>query len=165
MSITSNKNYLQPTGFKLIVDRKNYGNLEYFAQSVTHPGATVQPLELTIPRVTSLPLVGDAIDYGQLDVAIILDEDMESYKEMQSWLNRIVNEGQIDENPANGSVIPTYADITLLILSSHNNKTVQVKYNDCMPVTLGSIELASNVSDVTYLTFSVSFRFTSFEIS
>ena len=165
MALTSNKNYLQPTGFKLIIDRKNYGNLEYFAQSVTHPGATVQPLELAIPRITSIPLVGDAIDYGQLEANIILDEDMTSYREMQRWLDRIVNEGQVNENPANGSVIPTYADITLLILSSHNNKTVQVKYNDCMPVTLGSIEFASNVSDVTYLTFSVSFRFTSFKIS
>lgn len=165
MALTSNKNYLQPTGFKIVIDRKNYGNLEYFAQSVTHPGSSVAPIELPVSRITSVPLAGDKIDYGELSIDIILDENMESYIEMQGWLERIVNEGQVDENRFNSSVIPTYADITVLILSSHNNKTVQIKYNDCVPVNLGSIALASNATDVSYLTFTTSFRFSSFEIS
>ena len=165
MALTSNKNYLQPTGFKIVIDRKNYGNLEYFAQSVTHPGSSVAPIELPISRITSVPLAGDKIDYGELGIDIILDENMESYIEMQGWLERIVNEGQVDENRFNSSVIPTYADITVLILSSHNNKTVQIKYNDCMPTNLGSIALASNATDVSYLTFNTTFRFSSFEIS
>ena len=37
--LTTNKNYLQPTGFRVIISRQNYPNLEYFAQGVTHPGA------------------------------------------------------------------------------------------------------------------------------
>jgi hypothetical protein len=132
---------------------------------VTHPGSSVAPIELPISRITSVPLAGDKIDYGELGIDIILDENMESYIEMQGWLERIVNEGQVDENRFNSSIIPTYADITVLILSSHNNKTVQIKYNDCMPVNLGSIALASNATDVSYLTFNTTFRFSSFEIS
>lgn len=162
-TLTSNKNYLQPTGFKFVIDRKHYGNLEYFAQGVTHPGASVQPLELPTTRVTSIPLAGDKINYGQLQLDIILDENMESYIEMQNWLDRIVNQGHVDENTT--AVYPTYSDITVLILSSHNNKTVKIKYNDCIPTELGQISLASNTADVSYLTFTASFRFTNFEIS
>lgn len=163
MALTTNKNYLQPTGFKIIIDRKNYTNLEFFAQSVSHPGSSVNPLEVPTTRVTSLPLAGDKITYTNLTMDVILDEDMESYKEMQNWLDRIVNDGHVDQTT--DTKVSTYADITLLIMSSHNNKNVQIRYRDCMPVDIGSINLASNVGDVAYLTFQVSFRFSEFEIS
>ena len=161
-TLTANKNYLQPTGFKFIIDRKNYTNLEFFAQSVTHPGATVAPLELPISRVTSVPLAGDKINYGELQLDVMLDEDMVSYKEIQDWLERIVNDGQVNEEF--GDTPPTYADITVLILTSHNNKNVRIKYNDCVPTQVGSIALSANASDVTYPTFTAAFRYSSFEI-
>ena len=163
MALTTNKNYLQPTGFKIVIDRRNYSNLEFFAQSVIHPGASVNPLEIPTTRVTSLPLAGDKITYTNLTMDVILDEDMESYKEMQNWLERIVNEGHVPETT--DTKVSTYADINVMIMSSHNNKNVQIKYKECMPVDIGSVNLASNVGDVAYLTFQVSFRFSEFEIS
>ena len=51
--LTSNLNYLQPTGFRVVIDRTKYPNLEYFAQSVSHPGAQLTPLELPVRRITS----------------------------------------------------------------------------------------------------------------
>ena len=33
-NLTTNLNYLQPTGFKLLIDRVKYPNLEYFCQGV-----------------------------------------------------------------------------------------------------------------------------------
>ena len=84
MSLTTNKNYLQPTGFKCVIDRRNYPNLEFFVQGVTHPGATVNPVELPTSRVTSIPMAGDKITYTNLELEIILDEDMESYPEIQN---------------------------------------------------------------------------------
>jgi len=163
-TLTSNKNYLQPTGFKIIINRDNYSNLEYFAQAITHPGASVNPTELPVKRVTSVPLAGDKINYGEMSIDVLLDEDMESYKEMQAWLERIVNDGQVNALPGDGRT-STYADIAILILSSHNNKNVQIKYYDCVPTNLGSIQLASNTGDLTYPTYSASFRFSHFEIS
>ena len=162
MSLTTNKNFLQPTGFKFIINRRDYSNLEYFAQSVTHPGSTVNPLELPTTRIASVALAGDKITYSQLTLEVILDEDMQSYKEMQSWLERTVNDGHIDES-INGKTA-TYSDITLIIMTSHNNKNVQIRYKDCVPVDIGSIQMASNVNDVAFTTFQVSFRFSSFEI-
>lgn len=162
MSLTTNKNYLQPTGFKFVIDRRNYPNLEFFAQSVTHPDASVAPLDVSFKNISAIPLAGDKISYGDLSLEVILDEDMESYKEFHRWLERIVNEGNIDET--NDTQVATTADITLLVMSSHNNKNVQIKYNDCVPTNIGTVQLASNTGDVTYATFSVTFRFTTFEI-
>lgn len=165
MALTTNKNYLQPSGFKVIIGRRDYPNLEYFAQSVVHPGASVNPLELPGKRVTSLPMAGDKITYGELSIEIILDEDMQSYKEMQSWLERIVNDGQVTEQQSlTTDKVPTYADITLSILTSHNNESTRIRYHDCVPTNIGSIQLSSNVSDVAYITYVCGFRFSTFEI-
>jgi hypothetical protein len=162
--LTTNKNYLQPTGFKLVISGDGYKNLSYFAQSVTHPGSSVNPTELPTQRITSVPLAGDKITYGELAVEIMLDEDIVAYKEMQNWLERIVNQGQDNAIGSEGTTRSTYADITLIIMSSHNNKNVQIKYFDALPTNVSPITLSSNVSDITYPTFSVNFRFSSFEL-
>lgn len=162
--LTSNKNYLQPTGFKIVISGDGYKNLSYFAQSVTHPGSSVNPTELPTQRITSVPLAGDKITYGELTVEIILDEDIVAYKEMQNWLERIVNQGQDNSIGAEGTTRSTYADITLIIMSSHNNKNVQIKYFDALPTNLSPITLQSNVGDIQYPTFTVGFRFSSFEL-
>ena len=78
-------------------------------------------------------------------------------------MNRIVNGGHKAETKGDG--IGTYADSPILIMSSHNNKNVQIRYKDCVPVDVGSVNLSSTTGDVTYLTFNTSFRFTEFEIS
>ena len=51
-----------------------------------------------------------------------------------------------------------------MILSSHNNTTQKIRYRDCLPVSLGGIHFTSTTGDVTYLTFTASFRFSTFEI-
>jgi len=163
MAITSNKNYLQPTGFKLVINHEHFANTEYFAQSISHPGASVAPVEIPTSRIARIPIAGDKINYGEMTADIILDEDLKAYQEMQDWLERIVNEGHVPVETASKQA--TASDISLIIQSSHNNKNVTIKYKDCVPTSLGQIQLASNVTDVTFTTFNVSFRFTEFEIT
>ena len=161
--LTTNLNYLQPTGFKVVIDRTKYPNMEYFVQSVSHPGATLAPIELPVRRITSVPLAGDKMTFSEVNFTIILDENMTSYTEMFDWMSRIVNDGQVSSLDR-GSKVPTYADITLHVLSSHNNTVKKIKYNDCVPTSLGNIEFTSTSGDVTYLTFDCSFRFSQFAI-
>jgi hypothetical protein len=161
-SLTSNVNYLQPTGFRISIDRKRYPNLEYFVQSVQHPNLSVSTVELPVRRITSVPLVGDSIKFGSVDFTILLDEDMKSYEEMFDWMQRGVNEGQVSAENRR-TAIPTYSDITLSILSSHNNSVRQITYRDCIPTDLGGVSFVSNSGDATFLTFTASFRFSQFE--
>jgi|SRR6056300_723309 len=163
-TLTSNLNFLQPTGFKVVISRTNYPNIEYFVQSITHPGATVPAVEVPSLRIRSVPVAGDKIAYDELSLTLVLDENMESYKEMHSWLERIVNFGQVNQRdiPPEDQ-IPTFADITLSILSSHNNENVKFRYKDCVPTGIGTINFTS-VENTTYTTFDATFRFSTFEI-
>ena len=43
--------------------------------------------------------------------------------------------------------------------------TIRTKLiNDCLPTSLGGIQFTTTTGDVTYLTFTANFRFSTFEI-
>lgn len=153
MSLTDNKNFLQPTGFRVVIEREQYANLEFFSQSVTHPGSTVNAVELGIPRIQGMPLSGDTINYGDLTLNLILDEDLSAYREMQAWLEECVYKKGESVNH----------DVTVIILNSHNNSCGKIRYKNAIPTQLGAVELTSTVGDVAYISFDVTFRFTEFE--
>ena len=100
--------------------------------------------------------------YSELELTLILDEDMTGYKEMQAWLERTIdnNTRGVMQTP----VSSIYSDITVAVLSSQNNETVKIKYHDCIPTALSSIDLNATTGDVTFLTFNATFRFAKFEI-
>lgn len=150
--LTTNKSFLQPTGFRVVIN-SDYKNLEFFAQSAQHPGASVSPVEIGIPKV-SLPLLGDKITYSELSINLMIDEDMTSYREMQGWLEDAIGS---DHEKA-------VMDISIIVLTSHNNKNITIKYKDCIPTTIGAIDFNSTSGDSTFLTFDASFRFSTYEI-
>ena len=52
--LTENFNFLQASNFKVVIDRKKYGNLEFFAQRVIHPGVTVTAPIVPYKRIQSI---------------------------------------------------------------------------------------------------------------
>ncbi len=162
-TLTTNLNYLQPTSYKLTIDRKNYPNLEYFAQSVTHPGMVINPSEVPFRKIAGVPIAGGTLTFNEMAATIILDEGMTGYNEMYSWIRRIVENEPVKTIDATSSKPPTYSDITLSILNSSNNVVKSVRYLECVPTSLGDINFESTATGTEFITFAVSFRFTYFE--
>ena len=79
MALTNNFNYLQPTGFKLVIDRKNYPNLEFFAHDFTHAGVIMNTADLGYKKVAAIPFIGDKLTYNEMLANIILDDDEISF--------------------------------------------------------------------------------------
>ena len=164
--LTSNLNYLQPTSYKLTIDRENYPNLEYFAQSVTHPGMIMNPVEMPYKQLSGIPFTGAKLTYNELSANLILDENLSSYDEMYNWMRRLLTQEEIPAIKRNfkTKVVPTYSDIVVSILSSHNNKTKHIKYIDCIPIALGDITFESTATGTEFVTFTISFRFSYFDL-
>tara|TARA_B100000131_G_scaffold276545_1_gene279790 strand:- start:101 stop:601 length:501 start_codon:yes stop_codon:yes gene_type:complete len=163
-NLTTNFNYLQPTSFKLTIDRKNYPNLEYFVQSFTHPGMIMNAVDVPYKKITGVPLIGDKLTFNEMLANIILDENLTAYDDMYAWMRRILDQDNVVPSKRTSDLPPAMADITLSILSSHNNKTKQVRYIDCIPTALTDIQFESTSSGTEYLTFGASFRFTYFDL-
>jgi len=161
-------NLLQPTGFKMVINRKNFPNLQFFCNGFTHPDVGVNAADVAYKRISSIPFAGDKFTFGELSVQVLLDEEMNSYEEMYNWMERIVetNEtrpmGKPGEPIDYGTSPPTYADVTLSILNSSNNLSREIRYIDCMPTSLGSINFETVAGD-QFLTYTVSFRYSYFE--
>ena len=164
-SIFEGSNFLQPTGFKVIVNRKRFKNLEFFAQSVQHPDLSVSP-SIAPFRGTNLQVPGDKLEYGALTVDVILDENMNAYKEILKWMQQNVRENYIATTNMDiiNQDISTY-DIRLLVLSSHNNTIDTITYKDTFPISLGSISFQANTDSVQFITCPVTFAYTTFELT
>ena len=154
MSVTSNTNFLQPTGFRVVIERAKYGNLEFFTKVVKHPGSTATPYEMPVAKVQRFPVAADTIEYTDLSITLILDEDMTAYKEMQNWMQQTVDSSEDLSH-----------DITVIILTSHNNANIKIRYEGCLPTQIGSVELNATSGDVSYITYDTTFRFTKYTIS
>jgi hypothetical protein len=162
--LTSNINYLQPTSFKITIDRKNFPNLEFFCQDFTHPGMIMNAVEVPFRKLQSIPFVGDKLTFNELLANIIVDENMDAYNEMYNWMRTNLDNNENSRLEDAGVRPPTVSDIVLSILSSHNNVTKQIRYIDCMPVALTDVQFQSTASGTEFVTFGASFRFSYFEL-
>ena len=152
-NLTKNKNFLSPTGFKISIDSSKFANLEYFCTSTSLPTMTLNPIAIPF-RGQQVVVPGDKIDYGQIDVRFIINEDMDNYIEMFNWLQ------DCSKSPNTKDI--SY-DITLSILTSKLNKNKQIKFVSAMPISLDGFEFNVQNTDIEYLSASVTFQYTRFE--
>ena len=79
----SNRNYLSPLGFKLVISK--IPKVDFLCQSASIPaismGTAVQPTYLK-----DIPVPGDKCVYDDLTVRFIIDENMENYLSLNSWI-------------------------------------------------------------------------------
>lgn len=161
----NNINLLQPTAFKLVIDRKNFPNLEFFCQSVAHPAMDATAAAVPYQRVGNVPFAADKLTFTDLETIIIVDENMNAYTEMYNWMQRLIQTNERSPLDRTDTLPPTVCDISLMILSSHNNATRRIKYIDCVPTALGNMVMEATTGDTTQITFPATFRFSYFELN
>lgn len=149
-------NYSSPTGFRLIIDSQKYKNAQYTVQSVALPDISVDSAPLARPQ-RLMGFSGDKVAYGNFEVTFIVDEDLINYKEIHDWILGLVTE---DENKA----IRKERDMSLMVLSSHNNVSREIKFIDAFPISLSTLQYDASTVDVEYLIASVSFQYSYFKI-
>lgn len=163
MSI-GNTNLLQPASFKLVIDRKNYPNLEYFVQRVDHPSVSVNAAEASYSRISSVPLPGDKLEFGEVTFDLILDEEMNAYSEIYTWLQRLVNKNYSTRLNIEEGIPSAEADISLLILNSSNRQQKKIIYRNAFPTNMGNISMEASSTEPTTLVVPASFRYTYFDL-
>lgn len=151
MSITANKNFLSPNGFRLSIDSQQFNNVEYFC--VNSPLPSVSANEIPTPfRNRQGSIAGEKATFAPLEIRYMVTENMENYIELFNWL--ISN--------AQSNTIQSY-DITLHILNSSNNVNRQIKFVDAFPTALGAIDFHTQNTDVEYVIGDASFMYSHFE--
>lgn len=159
-------NFLQPSGFKVIISKETYPYLSFMAQSIQHPSMNVRPVELGFRRMEQVPFTGDAVEFGVVTMDVILDERMNVYGEIYSWMeNMLETPHRLSRGVSyktDATQLSDYQDIRIQILNSSNNNSKAFVYRNAFPVTLGDINLASTTEE-TFIVCPISFRFDYFD--
>lgn len=155
--LTDNPNYLAPINFKLTMDRLKFPNAQYTVQSLAIPDLNVTAARLNTP-MRNIPIDGDKVEYSPLTISFIIDEELMNYKEIHDWM---LGEVTVADD------LKQYRkerDITISIMSSHNNVTKQIQFIDAFPTMLSSLPFDVTMTDTTYLVADVTFEYSYYKL-
>jgi len=143
--------FLTATGFALTIEGES--GITAAVQSFTHPTVSTQNAIQSSPR-RDIPVPGDKLVYDALNVVIILNADMGSYKAVYDWLESCVE--NVDGNEK---------DVHLHIMSSTNNAGPVITYENAFPIDVGAISFATTDQGDSYITVDATFAYTRYQIS
>jgi hypothetical protein len=153
-------NYLSPASFTVSIDRMP--NVEFFAQGISIPGVSGTPIAMATPLRTMYQ-PQDQLNYDDLTIQFIVDEQMNNYKEVLRWMEGLgapeSTKQYADYDKGNATLA---SDISVVITNSHKNPNIKFTFKEAFPVTLGGIELNVNTQDIAYATCDVTMRYESF---
>ena len=177
--------YSSPTQFRFLINQ--LPKVEYFTTEANIPGITLGDGVMNTP-LKDIPILGDKLTYDDLTITFIVDENLENYIEMHTWLTGIgfpkdrsqfstfrsttsnvatTTRGEskdIGDVRATTPELAMFSDATMTILTNKNNPVVECRFADVFPISLSSLDYSQNQTDVEYLTASVTFKYKIYEI-
>jgi len=181
--------YAAATQFKFNINK--LPKVEFFCTSINVPGITLGETSQATP-LKSIPIPGDNLSYGSLNMDFMVDENLENYREIHGWLTGLgfpkshtqfetfINAGS-DRFPTGNATANSreagkvddigfdvgaqYSDATLMILSSKNNPVIEVRFRDLYPTSLSGLSYDQQAGDTSYLTGSVAFSYLIYEFA
>lgn len=157
-----NTSFLQPTKFLLTFDR--IPNVTYFCQEVNIPGINLSPINVPSPAI-DYHVAANKVSYSMFNVRFMVDEKVESWKNIYEWLMSIASPHGTDErnyltklqNEFKNTSFPQYSDATLTVLSNLNNPILRVHMVGLFPTSLSDIQFDTTLSADHIITADATF--------
>ena len=172
MSI-ENRNFLSPIGFQFTIDRMR--GVDFFCQSANIPAISLGAAT-TNTRLNKIPNPGDELQYEDLFIRFLVDENMKNWYQVANWMREIatpystrefkynrgdiksVNKGEAGVDRASGNN-QWRCDCSLLVLSSNYRVVSEFVFRDAWPTSLTTLNFDASAPDVNYFTAEVSLKY------
>jgi hypothetical protein len=164
----SNRNFLSVTGFKFSLAK--YPKVDFFSNSARIPQITLDVARQST-YLKDLDVPGEKLNYGDLTIKFIVDENMENYIAIYDWLVGLgfpeITTQFKDLTTLNNQrdMKEQFSDGTLRVLNSNFKEVAKVKFLDLFPVSLSSLDFDAAASDVQYFTAEASFKYTVYQLT
>ena len=164
-----NRNFLSGVGFKFNLTK--FPKVDFFSNS-----ARIPELNLELARQASylknIDIPGERLTYGDFTLRFLVDENMENYISIYTWLKGLGfpettrefkdlttdKDGQRDPKEA-------FCDGTLRILNSNYREVAKVKFNDLFPTSLTSLDFDATNTDIQFFTAEATFKYTIYNLT
>lgn len=156
-----NTNLLQPT--KYLLNFKRIETVQYFCQSVSVPSIKLGEVFRATPFL-DLYSPGTKLDYSLLDIEFIIDEELQTWKNLYNWFTSIADPNGFEKRTYKKELQRSehFSDATLTILSNLNNPVLRINFSNLFPVSMGGIDFDTRLSADNLVTVSASFRYESY---
>ena len=168
-----NRNFLSPIGFKFNIERMK--GVDFFCQSANIPAMNLGSAD-TGTRLNKLRNPGDELQYEDLYLRFMVDENMKNWYQVANWMREIATPyGNSEFRYDRGSIKPankreaTYdyatqnnqwrCDCSLFILSSNYRIVSEIIFRDAWPTSLSTLNFDASTSDINYFTAEVGMRY------
>ena len=152
----SNRNFLSIGGFQLVLNRCR--KVDFLCNKANLPGISMGSARQS-SYLRDIPVPGDKIQYEDLRVDFIVDENMENYHQIYNWMRELGYPEDLGQ-----SKLDNRSDATLLILNSSLQVSGKVKFRDVFPVSLEGIPFNATIQDQQYFTATAVFKYTMFDL-
>lgn len=163
MSISANQpenfNYFSPVSFRFNILK--LPNVNFFCQSANLPGLTLGEA-IQVNPLRDIPTPGDKVQFEELQLRFIVDEELENWLEMYNWLKGLGFPDTFDQSLTKSDL--RFSDATLMILTSNKNGQHRVSFKDAFPLTLSGVQMDSSVGDIDYVTADATFAYTTYTV-
>jgi hypothetical protein len=153
ITTVDNFNPLSPNKFLVVINR--FKPLSFFAQEIVLPSVILGQNRMPTNRSITYSTPGDTVEYDDLMISFIVDEDLVAYKQLKDW-----------EEEMAGTEIPEerFSDLSILLLTNNSNKNHTFKFYNTWPHTIGNIGLSVAQAEDAPVTVDVTFKHSKFEI-
>ena len=139
-----NRNFLSPNGFRFALRRSP--QVAFFCNQANIPDMTLG-VATQATYLKDIPVPGDKIEFGDLNLRFLVDEDLGNYMEIQKWIRGLgypdnLREFELLEAQAevfgrySNDQDNIYSDGTLSILSSNLVPKFQIFFRNLFPYSL-----------------------------
>ena len=168
----TNKNFLSPIGFIFILDKAR--KVSFLCQKAEIPELSLSSIDIPTAGFASIPMGGNTINYGDLNLEFIVDEDLKNYMEIHNWIRALGTPSDYNErkdwNESNRSDSRSserntkWSDATLQVLNNNNLVNFDVVFQSVFPVSLSTLPFDVTGTDNDYFTATATFRYTLYEV-
>ena len=138
-------------------------NINYFCQRVNIPGISLANTIQSTP-FANIPIEGDVLEFEDLNISFIVDEDLQNYLEMYNWLIALGFPERYEQYDNQTSDIKS--DVNIIIHTNKSNPNYSIVFKDVFPVSLGVLNFDTNNTDLEPIIVDANFKYTgTFDVS
>lgn len=170
VSTPSNIDLMSISNFR--VDFAMLPHISYFCQNINVPGVSLSDIE-SGTHFAPLHIPGDKVNYEQLQISFLVDEDLKTWLEINNWLRYLgrdyrssqyeqvkTRDGELWNDTYGGGT----SDASVHITTNKKNYNFYFLFRDCFPVNISGLDMNVAIDQEQKLVASATFAFNTYDI-
>jgi hypothetical protein len=139
-----------------VMQLRDQKHLEFFTLQSSIPAYTIGTITIPNHSMTD-KRPGDSIDFADLSLTVLCDEDLKAYKDVYNYLN-------LAHDPISNKleVQQEVFDATLFLTTNKNNVSHTIKFFDMWIESVSALDLLTTSTDDNSLSFTVNLKYNYF---